>query len=152
MNGSWLDHLPSKEREKIRKRMRSPEAYEQLRERVKGPEDLEKEMTRSERLAELSFAMETEPAMKEKLQAMVRGDFQASGVENVIDDAQKLPYSIAEMLRAGQFEIGVTSHPRTHEDALVIMPEGNVQEKLPVNISFTDRYIGQALQKGEHHS
>ncbi len=31
MSDSYLDHLPSRERERIRKKMRSPEAYEALR-------------------------------------------------------------------------------------------------------------------------
>ncbi len=43
----YMDRLPTKEKERIRKKMRSPEAYERLREKVKGPEDLENEMEKS---------------------------------------------------------------------------------------------------------
>ena len=71
MSDSFLDRLPSNEREKIRKRMRSPEAYERLREKVKGPEDLEKEMDRSEKLAEAHLAMESDPRLKESLKSSI---------------------------------------------------------------------------------
>ena len=54
---SWLDRIPSREREKIRKRLRSPEEYERLREKVKGPEDLEREMERNAEFAEARLTL-----------------------------------------------------------------------------------------------
>ncbi len=143
MADNFMDHLPSGVREGIRKRMRSPEAYEKLREKVKGPEDLEKEMARSEKLAEMNFAMESEPKTHESVKKQVEKDLAEQGMENVLEqmpspDAQK-------SLEQGKFIVQVSSHPSTHEDALVIIPEGNVQEKMPIKPQLSDRYVGQFL-------
>jgi len=143
-DSSFMDHLPSHEREKIRKRLRSPEEYERLREKVKGPEDLEKELHKSERLAELNFRLETEPAAKESMKAQVEKDLAEQGIEAVLD-AEPTPEA-KQSLEQGKFIVQVSSHPKTHEDALVVVPEGNVQEKLPINPQLSDQYIGQFLQ------
>lgn len=145
---SYLDSLPSNERMKIRKRLRSPEEYERLREKVKGPEDLEKQMNRSEKLAEAQFALETEKGLKEKARAAVEKDIREGGAEAVLEGAEELPPDVKAALEQGKFAVTVSSHPATHEDALVVVPEGNVREKLPIKVSFSDAYVAQLTQSG----
>ncbi len=142
MSDSFLDHLPSSEREKIRKRMRSPEAYERLREKVKGPEDLAQEMERSEKLAELHFTLESEPAVNDSLKNAIEQDVREQGIENLFE-ATHLSPEIKNAIEHGKFSVSVESHPDTQEDALVVMPEGHVQEKIPVKQTFSDQYVGQ---------
>ena len=73
MSDSWLDRIPSNERQRIREKLHLSEAeYARLREKVKGPEDLEREMDRNELLAELKFQMESEPKLAEALRAQCR--------------------------------------------------------------------------------
>ena len=142
MSDSYLDHLPSGVREKIRKRMRSPEAYEALREKVKGPEDLEREMERNEKMAELRFALESEPHLKTALKDQVEKDMKEQGIESLLD----APDASTEALKAlaeGKFQVAVSSHPQTHEDTVVVMPEGKIAEKLPLKKAFNDRYMHQ---------
>lgn len=146
MQGSWLDFLPSQEQERIRKRMRSPEAYEALREKVKGPEDLAEEMRKSEQLAELRFAMETEPEVSMALKAQVSEDIRENSMEEVLEMTSVSPDGKAS-LEKGDFIIQVDSDPQTNQDALVAVPEGNVQEKIPVKPSFSDRYVGQFVKQ-----
>lgn len=144
MQGSWLDSLPSNERQKIRQRMRSPAAYERLRESVKGPEDLEKEMRRSEQLAELHFALETEPATQERLRSSIHEDVAEQGLDAILD-AQDATPEARNAVEQGKFTVAVQPNATTHEDALHALPEGNVQERLPVKTSMSQRYIGQGL-------
>lgn len=146
MSDSFLDHIPSQEREKIRKRMRSPEAYEKLREKVKGPEDLEREMDRSEKLAELNFAMESEPTTHDAVKKQIEKDLAEQGSEALLETSPDADTKAS--LEQGKFIVQVSSHPSTHEDALVVIPEGNVQEKLPIKMQFSDRYVGQFLGSG----
>lgn len=142
----FLDRLPGNEREKIRKRMRSPEAYEALRERVKGPEDLEKEMKRSEQMAELHFALESDPHLADRLKAQIDKNIREHGIETVIE-SEKMSDDMKKTIEQGKFTVTVSSHPSTHDDALVVVAEGNVQEKIPVKVSFSDQYIAQFLKK-----
>ncbi|MDD4318720.1 MAG: hypothetical protein PHW10_00105 [Candidatus Peribacteraceae bacterium] len=146
MSDSYLDHIPSKEREKIRKRMRSPEAYEKLREKVKGPEDLERELEHGEKMAEVGFALETEPRAQERLKNAVEQDLKEQGIEEILE---KTPDpETRKTLEKGKFRLAVSSHPSTHADQIMIVPEGTVQEKLPVKTTHSERYAGM-LQKGE---
>ncbi len=138
-----MDFLPSHERQKL-KRMMSPEAYEKLRERVKGPEDLAREMARSERLAELRFEFETKPETREALRKQAEKDVREGGAEAVFDLEGASPEAKAAV-EAGKYVLQVSSHPSTHQDALVGVAEGTVQEKLPVKPAITDRYLGQLL-------
>jgi hypothetical protein len=141
----FMDRLPSKEKERVRKRMRSPEAYEALRERVKGPEDLEKEMQRNDRMAEVSYALESEPKTKEKLKAQIEKDIGEQGIESVLESVSDTDRAKIEQ---GKFTVAISSHPSTHEDALMVVPEGNVQEKIPVKLSMSDAYVASLqLQK-----
>lgn len=135
---SWLDHLPSSERAKIRKKMRSPAAYEKLREVVKGPEDLAEEMEKNESVAELQFALETEPRVQEKLQQYIGQAIKETGIENVVETANASRASL-QSISAGNFTVAIESSPST--EAMVLQPEGNVAEKIPVKTAFSDRYI-----------
>ncbi len=140
--------LASPEGRKL-KRMMSPEAYERLREKVRqhGPEAIKEEMRRSEKLAELNFKMESEPwvhdSVKEKLQEI----FENRDVEEVLEQAPSA--AAKESLKQGKFIVQVSSHPQTHQDALVVIPEGNVQEKLPIKPALSDQYVSQFLKAGE---
>ena len=143
---SFLDQLPGSERESIRKRMRSPEAYERLREKVKGPEDLEREMEKSERMAELHFALESDPVLKERLQSRLEHDLHEHGAETVLergDASSEIMHAIGE----GKFTVAVAQHPEAHDDVLVVIPEGTVQEKIPVRRLFSERYARQLVGK-----
>lgn len=144
MSDSYLDHIPSAEREKIRKRMRSPEAYEALREKVKGPEDLDREMKKNEQLAELHFALETEPAMKDKLKSSIEKDMHEKGIDRLLEDAKISPEA-RKALEAGRFQIAVESNKDTHHDQLMMIPEGKVQEKIPLRPAFSERYTSQLM-------
>ncbi|TSC58511.1 MAG: hypothetical protein Greene041619_521 [Candidatus Peregrinibacteria bacterium Greene0416_19] len=141
MSDSWLDHIPNHEREKIRKRMRSPEEYERLREKVKGPEDLEKEMDRNETMAELTFSLETEPGVHDALKAQIEKDIIDTGIERVLDAPPSMDHKLK--LERGKFTVTVSAHPSTHHDQLAVMPEGKVREKLPLKPAMSDRYVSQ---------
>lgn len=147
MSDAFLDHIPSQEREKIRKRMRSPEAYERLRENVKGPEDLEREMDKAEKLAELSFALEMEPRMQEKMKTTIEKDLNEKGIDAMLDLHEDLPHGVAQLLLDGKFSVAVSSHPSTHEDVVAVVPEGNIHEKIPLKQNLSNAYAGAALQK-----
>ncbi|OGJ62152.1 hypothetical protein A3C37_04250 [Candidatus Peribacteria bacterium RIFCSPHIGHO2_02_FULL_53_20] len=144
MSDSFLDHIPSYEREKIRKRMRSPEEYERLREKVKGPEDLEREMKKSEQMAEAHFRIETEPETAERLHDRIAKDLKERGVEAVLENAD-VSESVKVALEKGNFGVSVETHPKTHEDVLVVLPEGNIQDKLPVKPVQSEHYIQSLL-------
>ena len=144
MEGSWLDNIPTNERRKLRKMM-SPEAYERLREKVKGPQDLEKELKRGEQLAELSFELQTNEKLREQLKSRCEKDVKEQGIEAVMD-TKNLPPEVKKSLEQGKFMLAVASHPSTHDDQLVAVPEGNVQEKIPLKPAFSDRYVAQFLQ------
>jgi hypothetical protein len=141
MSDSFMDRLPSQEKEKIRKRLRSPEAYERLRDKVKGPEDLEKELDRSEKLAEVHLALESEPGMKESIRSSIEKDITEQGIENVLEMTNASPEAKAA-IEQGKFDVAVDAHPDTHEDALVVLSEGNIQEKIAIKPTFSDRYVG----------
>lgn len=143
VSDSFLDHLPSIERRKLKKRM-SPEAYERLREKVKGPEDLEKELKRGEQMAELSFELQTDEKLRERLKAQTEKDFREYGVERVVD-VQTLHPEAKKLLEQGKFQLAVSSHPHTLDDHLVAVPEGTVHEKIPLKLSFSDRYASQFI-------
>lgn len=140
MSDSFLDHLPSQEREKIRKRMRSPEAYERLREKVKGPEDLERAMDRSEKMAELHFALESDPRLRESLKNAIAEDVAEGNSEKMFDG--EISTDAQQALEKGNFSVAVESHPETHDDVLAVVAEGTVQEKIPLKQSFAEKYTG----------
>ena len=139
MSDSFLDHLANPEREKIRKRMRSEAAYEKLRERVKGPEDLEREMERSDRMAEAHLALESDSKAQEKAKEEVQ-----SALEDLFEE-QPSP-EVQQKIAEGNFKVAISSHPSTHEDVMTVVTEGNVQEKIPLKSAVSDK-ISQSLIK-----
>lgn len=143
---NWIDRLPSNERRKLRKRMRSPEEYERLRERVKGPEDLEREMEKNEALAELKFAMETEPQVKERLKEAIERDLREHGPESIVEGADLSP-GMLEALDSGAFDVRVDTDKDSGQEHMVLLPEGNVAEKIPLQQNVTERYSA-AFQGG----
>lgn len=147
MSDSFFDRLPSKEREKIRKRLRSPEAYEALREKVKGPEDLEKELQRADQLAELHFALETQPQVREHVRSGLQEQIDID-VEQVVEHGREMSEGVRRALKEGRFTVRVGPHPATHEDCLLVEPEGNVGEALPVAARLSQQ-VASGLSRQE---
>ena len=148
-DSSFLDHLPSAEREKIRKRLRSPEEYERLREKVKGPEDLEREMDRNAEFAEAKLILETEPKAQEKAKNSVQEAVKEEGMESAFE---KFSEHLSKALEQGKFDIVVDQ--KSHELQLAVklrnspkdknsfdMPSGNVQEVFPLKISLQQQLM-----------
>ena len=140
MSDHYLDLLPSREREKIRRRLRmSPEAYAALREKVKGPEDLEREMEKNAEFAEVRLRLETEPKTRENVASMVR----EAGTDAV--DA-KAPEAIKEAIKNGKFDV-LVSHSE-HAPNLSVKPKGqaeapsgNVQEVYPLKAALQQKIV-----------
>ena len=142
---TWLDLIPSHERQKLRElKKRSPEEYERLRERVKSVEQIAEEMDRNEQLAELSFALEAEPKLKDALKKQIEKDVREQGAEAVLE--ADLPEEVRTQLERGAFDVCVDAHPETQQDQIMIIPEGNVQEKIPVQSSLGEQYVQQFAQ------
>lgn len=143
MSDSWLDRIPSVERQRIREKLHLSEAeYASLREKVKGPEDLEREMDRNERMAEARFALESEPKAKEMLRKQITEDLKSSPPEAVLD---RIPASVSK----GNFDVVIEVNPQTKEDQVFVIPEGVIQEKIPVKQTFSEQYITQLLSGGQ---
>ena len=147
MSDPSLDRLFASPEGRKLKRMMSPEAYEALREKVRqhGPEAIKEEMKKNERLAELNFAMESEPKMRETVKRQIEKDLAEQGIEHVLEEAPSA--EAKRSLEQGKFILQVSAHPKTHQDALIVIPEGNVQEKLPLTQQLSDHYVSQFLSK-----
>lgn len=154
MSDSYLDHIPSQEREKIRKRMRSPEAYERLRDSVKGPEDLEREMEKNADFAEVKLTLETEPGAQEKARNTVQEYAREQGADAVLES---LPRGAKEALKKGNFD--VTVDHTSHEPRLAITlknspqssgseaPMGNIAEALPLKPALQQQILASFVVK-----
>ncbi len=141
-DSSFIDHLPSGEREKIRKRLRSPEEYERLREKVKGPEDLEREMEKNAEFAEAKLHLESDPKAQEKAKDVVRAFVSEQGTEAALEGkAEKM----ADGLSNGQFEVVVTD--KNHEPTLAVAPSGNVSEVFPLKQSLQQQIFASFTMK-----
>ena len=75
--------------------------------------------------------METEPEVKERLKAKIREDIAENGIENVLDGN----------LESGDFDVAVGEDEESHQEQIVVLPEGNVAEKIPVKPAFAERYL-----------
>lgn len=144
---SYLDHLPSSAREKIRKRMRSPEAYERLREKVKGPEDLEREMEKNAEFAEVKLALESEPKAQEKAREIVVAFIEEKGIEAAFDGKVS-----PEVIKKGHFTMAVIEKGRSQPKLAVKLPKspqkngeaapsGNVAEVLSLKPALQQQII-----------
>lgn len=150
MSDSYLDHLPSYEREKIRKRLRSPEEYERLRECVRGPEDLEREMNGNAEFAEAKLHLESEPSVQESARESIAAFIDTQGLDAAFES---LPTNAMEAMKNGQFEVIVTevnhapalaAKPRSHagEDAgTTDAPMGNVAEVFPLKTALQQQVM-----------
>lgn len=150
MSDSWLDMLPSSERQKVREKYKmSAAAYEQWREKVRerGPEYIEKEQMWNEAMAQLKFGMETEPHMKEALKQQIEKDITEQGLEAVLKNPD-LPAELKQQLEAGQFDIIIDAPTEDEPDQLVLVPEGNVSEKCGLTTSLSESYLSQ-MQGGK---
>lgn len=85
----------------------------------------------NESFASLSFQLETQPKLKEELKDQVRQDIDANGIETVLESP----------MEAGEFEVLIEESPDTHEDQLVVIPEGNVSEKVVIKPKFSEKYL-----------
>ena len=139
---SWLDRIPSRERMRLRSRpRRSPEEYAREREAKLG-ETVERasEQAEFERgLAELSFALETEPRVQEALVKQVQEDMKAQRIDALIDDGQLSDAARAALMQ-GAMTVSVSG------DQVMLVPEGNVQEALPLKKKVADQYVRQFVR------
>jgi len=143
MNDSWLDKLPGSAKQKKRAKYKmSAHAYEKLRQKVVGPEQAKEEMKRNEAMAQLKFGLETEPEFKEALQKQIEKDIAEQGIEAVLA-VSEIPSDLKDQLQTGNFEIDITSPSEDAPDQLVLTPEGNIGEKIPVSKSLTESYLSQ---------
>lgn len=129
---SYLDNLPSQEREKIRKRMRSPEEYERLREKVKGPEDLESEMEKNAEFAEARLSLESDPQAQEKAKETVKASMTEQGIEATLEKGSE---ALRDAIPRGQFDVVVTENEKGEPQIAVTgteAPSGNVAEVFPL--------------------
>lgn len=143
MSDSFLDRLGSVEKQRVIKRLRSPEAYERLREKVKGPEDLERALDRAEKMAELHFALEANEPQQEKMKQAVSRAFEAGGIDAVAEKPGELSEEARAAIAEGKFSLAVSTDANTHDDILAILPEGNVGESVPVSMSLTESCVSQ---------
>lgn len=143
---SWLDTLPSGERQRIREKYKmSAAAYEKLREKVRGPEELAEELARNEILAQLRFGLETEPGLKDALKQQIEKDIREQGIDACVS-IESLPDELKAQLEQGQFEVSVDAPEQSPQDQIVIAPEGNVSEKVALNLQLNDKYLAQFVQ------
>jgi len=144
---SWLDLMPSYERQKLRElKKRSPEEYAKLREKIKSVEQITEEMKKNEQLAELSFALEMEPKLKEALKQQVESDIMEQGIDSVLFLPEGLSEKVQAALKEG-FDISVDTNPETQKDQILVHPEGNVNEKIPINFSLSEQYVQQYVDE-----
>ena len=144
MSDSYVDNLPSHQREQLRKRMRSPEEYERLRDKVKGPEDLEREMEKNAEFAEAKLTLANDPERHEQAKQAVSAFARENGVASSVEHPS---IGLNDALEAGNFDIGVQS-PKGQPVLTVTVknapsdknatdaPSGNVQEVFPLKPSL----------------
>jgi hypothetical protein len=63
-------------------------------------------------------------------------------MENILETEHLSPEA-KSMIEQGKFDVGVDAHPETQQDALIVLPEGKVQEKVPVKQVFSEKLAGQ---------
>ena len=127
----------------------SAAAYEKWRERVRerGPEYIEQEQEWNEAMAQLQFALETEPGLKQALKDQIRDDMQSLGIEGLLKSIE-LSEEAASALESGAFDVTVKSPSESEPDQLALEPEGTVGETLALKTSVAESYLSQ-LQGGK---
>lgn len=152
MSDAYLDHLPSREREKIRRRLRSPEEYERLREKVRGPEDLEREMERNAEFAEARLSLESDRTSQEKAKNMV---VEAMDDGDIVDAPSMLSPDVRAQVREGNFRVVVIEeqHEPTlsitfeHAQEDTIASEGTVRETFPLSKALQQSILSTFARK-----
>jgi len=151
MSDSNLEYLSGREREKrLKKRMRSSKEYaEERKERVGDQvEKVAEDQERNREISELLiFLREHEEELKEKL---------GNDLENVTGMMQNYDArQWSEMQQAfgeGKFDLSIdaTSEGKTQISVGIDLPEGTVQEKIPLTPSKQKEFLAamQAKQKG----
>ena len=152
MSDSFMDRLPSREQEKIRKRMRSPEEYERLREKVKGPEDLEREMEKNAEFAEARLTLESEPKAQEKAKEAVRAFVAEQGMDAAFEGKMsseaigKGLFTVTVIEKAkGQPKLAIKPTQKPTESA----PSGNVSETLALKPALQQQILSSFLLPGQ---
>ncbi len=153
---SFLDHLPSQEREKIRKRLRSPEAYERLREKVKGPEDLEREMEKNAEFAEAKLAFEYESKAQESAKDAIKAFVTEKGIAAAFEGTTS-----SKAISEGRFTVTVVEKPNGEPKLAVKMasapnsqtesaPSGNVAEILSLKPALQQQILSSFSISGKN--
>ena len=137
-----MDLLPTYERERMRRKLRSPEAYAETREKVKSPEQIEEEMRQNDRLAQLRFGLETEPKLKNALKEQIKRDCGERGAEAMLAHADISP-DARRAIENGDFDIVIDAPDERGDDQIILAPSGNVSERLALKKSVSDRYVSQ---------
>lgn len=101
---------------------------------------MEREMEKNEVLAELSFALETEPVVKDALKTQLEKDIAEQGIQAVFGEVS--PERIYA-LEQGNFEITVDAPSDSSHEQLVVIPEGTVNEKIPLTQNMSEKYVQQ---------
>jgi len=143
MSDAWLDKLPgtAKQKERMKYKM-SARAYEKLRQKVVGPEKAKEEMKWNEAMAQLKFGLETEPEFKEALKHQIEKDIAQQGIEAVLE-LSDIPADLKKQLESGAFDINVVSVAEDVPDQIVLTPEGNIGEKIPMKKALMESYVSQ---------
>ena len=143
MSDAWLDKLPgtAKQKERMKYKM-SARAYEKLRQKVVGPEKAKEAMKWNEAMAQLKFGLETEPEFKEALKQQIEKDMAEQGIEAVLDMSE-VPANLKQQLESGDFDVSIVSPSEDVPDQLVLTPEGNIGEAIPVSKTLMESYISQ---------
>lgn len=123
----------------------SAAAYERLREKVKGPEDLEQELSKGEALAEIHFALESDPTMHERARTTIEKEL-LQDPDGTLEHAESLSPAAREAIAKGRFTVQVGPHPKEHHDAVLLVPEGNVQETIALKPALSDRFVAGLLR------
>ncbi|KKW39931.1 MAG: hypothetical protein UY90_C0092G0002 [Candidatus Peregrinibacteria bacterium GW2011_GWA2_54_9] len=114
---------------------------------MKGPEDLEREMEKNELLAELKFALETEPKIQEELRKEIEKDLREQGAEQILEAGNLTP-KVQDALASGAFTVGIDVNPSSGNEQIVLQPEGNVAEKIPLQKSVSEQYTAGFMSAG----
>jgi predicted component of viral defense system (DUF524 family) len=120
----------------------SAHAYEKLRQKVVGPERAKQEMKLNEAMAQLQFGLETEPEMKEAFKEQIEKDIAEQGIEAVLE-LSEIPADLQSQIESGAFDVGISSPSDDAPDQIVLTPEGNVGEKIPMKRTLTESYLSQ---------
>lgn len=143
MSDAWFEKLPgtAKQKERLKYKM-SAKAYEMLRRKVVGPEKAKEAMRWNDAMAQIKFGLETEPEFKEALKQQIEKDMTEQGIEAVLEMSE-VPADLKQQLESGDFDVSVVSPSEDVPDQLVLTPEGNVGETIPVSKTLMESYVSQ---------